>query len=156
MKCPQCGADLQTEITCKFCGYRRPTKLCPVCKTENAGEYCSSCGHQFDSVSTAIPQQPTIIIQNVTSPAAPVTSPEPKPSPTYKYQFPIKSSKGQLATLLICLFLGYFGIHYFYVNKIGMGLVYLFTFGLFGIGWFVDIIRIASGKFRDSRGLPIK
>jgi len=54
------------------------------------------------------------------------------------------------------LFFGYFGIHYFYVNKVGMGLVYLFTFGLFGIGWFVDIIRIASGKFYDNKGLPVK
>lgn len=43
---------------------------------------------------------------------------------------------------LLCLFLGYFGAHKFYERKTGMGILYLFTFGLFGIGWLIDLIVI--------------
>ena len=38
----------------------------------------------------------------------------------------------------ICLFFGMFGVHKFLDGKIGMGFLYLFTMGLFGIGWLVD------------------
>jgi TM2 domain-containing membrane protein YozV len=50
-----------------------------------------------------------------------------------------------------CVFLGGFGAHYFYVNKLGMGLLYLFTGGLGGIGTFIDAFRIAYGGFTDSK-----
>lgn len=47
--------------------------------------------------------------------------------------------------ILITIFLGPFGVHKFMDGKPGMGLLYLFTFGLFGLGWFVDVIAaIAS------------
>lgn len=41
---------------------------------------------------------------------------------------------------LITLLGGFLGIHKFVQNKIGLGLLYLCTFGLFGIGWLIDII----------------
>ena len=62
------------------------------------------------------------------------------------------SDCNKIVALILCIFLGEFGAHYFYVGKIWKGLLYLFTFGLLGIGWFVDIIRIACGTFRDKRG----
>lgn len=40
---------------------------------------------------------------------------------------------------LITLFFGWAGVHKFMDKKIGIGLLYLFTFGVFGIGWIVDI-----------------
>lgn len=43
------------------------------------------------------------------------------------------SNKDWLTTLLLCLFLGSFGAHRFYVNKVGTGLVQLFTLGGCGI-----------------------
>ena len=55
--------------------------------------------------------------------------------------------------LLLCIFLGVFGAHYFYVGKVGKGILFLFTGGLFGIGWIVDIFVILAGNFSDSRGL---
>jgi restriction system protein len=48
--------------------------------------------------------------------------------------------KNKWVSFFLCLFLGYFGAHKFYEGKIGMGLLYLFTFGLFSIGWFIDCI----------------
>lgn len=65
------------------------------------------------------------------------------------------SPKSKGIALLLCIFLGYFGVHYFYVGKIFKGLAYLFTGGLFGIGWLIDIVRIALGSFRDSWGYPL-
>lgn len=58
--------------------------------------------------------------------------------------------------LILCVVLGMLGAHCFYAGKAGMGILYLFTGGLFGIGWIVDIIRIAAGSYTDSHGLPIK
>lgn len=51
-------------------------------------------------------------------------------------------AKNKWVAFLLCFFLGYLGAHKFYEGKIGMGILYLFTAGLFGIGWIVDIIRI--------------
>ena len=38
------------------------------------------------------------------------------------------------------------------MRKIGTGILYLFTGGLFGIGWLIDLVKIATGKFTDKNG----
>jgi hypothetical protein len=65
------------------------------------------------------------------------------------------SERSRLIALLLCLFLGYVGVHRFYVGKIGTGLLWLLTGGLFGIGYVVDAILIAVGSFRDRDGLRL-
>lgn len=51
-------------------------------------------------------------------------------------------SKG--TAYLLWFFLGGLGAHKFYLGKIGMGILYLFTFGIFGIGWFIDLFTLGS------------
>lgn len=46
--------------------------------------------------------------------------------------------------LLLCIFLGPLGAHKFYEGKIGTGILYLFTVGLFCVGWISDIIKKLS------------
>ena len=65
------------------------------------------------------------------------------------------SQKSKTVDLLLCIFLGGLGVHRFYEGKIGTGILWLCTVGLFGIGWLVDIILIATGKGKDKDGLPI-
>ena len=54
--------------------------------------------------------------------------------------------------ILITWFLGGLGVHRFMTGKIGTGILWLLTFGLFGIGWLVDLIRVIMGKFTDKNG----
>ena len=61
----------------------------------------------------------------------------------YVTQDPSKQ-RNKWVAFVLCLFLGYFGAHKFYDGKLGIGLVYFFTFGLFGLGWFIDIFRILA------------
>jgi len=59
------------------------------------------------------------------------------------------SDKSRLIALLLCFFVGNLGVHRFYVGKIGTGVLWLLTFGCFGIGTLVDVIMIACGSFKD-------
>jgi TM2 domain-containing membrane protein YozV len=62
------------------------------------------------------------------------------------------SPKSRLAAVLLCLLLGVFGAHRFYVGKIGTGILMLITFGGFGIWALIDLIFVIVGSFRDKEG----
>ena len=62
------------------------------------------------------------------------------------------SNRSWKTTFWLSFFLGYLGIHRYYVGKIGTGILYNLTFGLFGIGSLVDFIKICCGKFTDKQG----
>lgn len=122
---------------------------CPMCGAPLENNVCTYCGYkekvQQAPASSAAPQQ---VVQ---------------PQPNLKQQTTVRSpiiagisKKNKMVALLLCIFLGYFGVHRFYVGKIGTGILYLFTCGLFGIGWFVDIILIATGSFKDQFSLPLR
>ena len=61
-------------------------------------------------------------------------------------------SKG--AAIVLTFFLGGLGIHRFLTGKIGTGILWLLTGGVFGIGWLVDFIKVCMGKFTDKNGNP--
>jgi len=52
--------------------------------------------------------------------------------------------KKTLVAYLLWFFLGLLGVHRFYLGHIGMGILYLFTGSLFGIGWIIDLFLIPS------------
>ena len=68
---------------------------------------------------------------------------------------PVRSQKSKGAALVLCVLLGYMGIHRFYVGKIGTGILWLLTLGCFGIGWIVDIVMLCCNKFADKSGAII-
>lgn len=61
-------------------------------------------------------------------------------------------SKHRWVAFFLCLFLGFLGIHRFYVGKGGTGFIWLITGGLVGIGWVVDLLLILFNCFRDKNG----
>ncbi len=130
-------------------------KFCQNCGAplEAHSKFCESCGTPVEQ-----PSQPRPVY----------TQPQPvyaQPPPVYTQpnvivnvtnQTQAVSPKSQGILIILWFFGGYFGLHYFYADRIGMGLLYFFTVGLFGIGWLVDICAILGGTFRDEQGRPIK
>ncbi|MDY7536675.1 TM2 domain-containing protein [Undibacterium sp. RTI2.1] len=63
-----------------------------------------------------------------------------------------QSEKRILPAALFCFFLGMFGVHRFYVGKIGTGILQLLTLGGLGIWALIDFIMIVVGSFTDKQG----
>ncbi|SDX10928.1 TM2 domain-containing protein [Marinobacter mobilis] len=66
------------------------------------------------------------------------------------------SDKKILPAFLMCFFLGCFGVHRFYVGKIGTGLLQILTLGGLGIWALIDWIMIVAGAFSDKQGNKLK
>ena len=66
------------------------------------------------------------------------------------------SPKGFVPALVLCILLGGFGVHRFYLGKPISGIFMILTLGGFGIWTLIDLIRIAVGSFNDGDGLPVK
>ncbi len=60
------------------------------------------------------------------------------------YSTPALAPKSTAATYVLWFFLGAFGVHQFYMGKIGRGILYLFTAGVFGIMLIWDLFTIPS------------
>jgi TM2 domain-containing membrane protein YozV len=60
-----------------------------------------------------------------------------------------------LTTLLLCFFLGGFGVHSFYTKKTAIGVAQLLTLGGCGIWALVDLIMIITEGYRDGNGNPL-
>lgn len=66
------------------------------------------------------------------------------------------SAKSKGTAAVLCFFLGALGVHRFYVGKVGTGILWLLTAGLFGLGAVIDFIMILCGSFKDKDGAIIK
>lgn len=62
------------------------------------------------------------------------------------------SDKRILPAFLLCFFLGVFGIHSFYVGKIGTSVLQLLTLGCLGIWTLIDFVMNIIGAFTDKQG----
>ena len=106
---------------CKYCGARIPADAV----------VCTACGRQVENIAKA---DAPFIINNVASSAASSAAPA---APSRGVRLVKK-----WVAFCLCLFLGFLGAHKFYEGKIGTGILYLFIFGIFCIGWLIDIFNI--------------
>ena len=100
--------------------------------------YCSNCGAELNDHAVVCIKCGCAVNQ-------------PKPAVCYN-----GSCKDWLVTLLLCFFVGCFGIHRFYVGKTGTAIVQLITCGGCGIWTLIDFIVICMGNFTDAEGKFIK
>lgn len=119
------------EIYCYSCGskIRKDVQFCPNCSAKMENSFGSN------SPSSRSPSSDRF--------GNPSTSQNPSAKGV---------SEDWLLVLLLCCFLGTFGIHRFYVGKIGTGVLMLLTGGGCGLWTIYDIIIIATGKFSKLNG----
>ena len=120
--------------------------FCPKCGSTQDPEakFCQNCGAQMKGQTQ---QEQTITPQPIT--VAPVQSVSQVVQVTVPGTQPSISQKSRLVALILCLLFGVIGVHRFYVGKVGSGILYLFTFGICGIGWAIDCLVILLGGFKD-------
>lgn len=110
------------ENETKFCGAKIPMDAV----------ICTSCWRQVEEIKQQA-QQPQVVVNNNNT-----------NTNVNKNVNVGGRAKNKWVALMLCIFLGLFGGHKFYEEKIGMGIIYLFTAGLFGIGWILDIIALLA------------
>lgn len=151
MYCPNCGTDAQESKFCPNCGSTLQKQL-EGNQAPPAAAYqplAEPYQQPVQQAAQAMPAPPTIIINNTNTNTNTNTVGAGMAGT-------MNSPKSKVVALILALFLGYLGFHRFYVGKIGSGIIWLFTFGFFGLGWIYDVIKILSGTFRDGTGLPIR
>ena len=105
---------------CKFCGEKIPEDAI----------ICTHCGRQVEELKKNS-DSPIVINNNNNNNNSNVAS---------AVKYGRKCSKW--TSFFLCLFLGVFGAHKFYEGKIGLGLLWLFTGGMFVIGTIISLLNI--------------
>ena len=136
---------LDGDKFCKYCGSRidLDSVFCPECGRKlmsNAGS--AGPGRVFVNRTTVNNNTSNINYTTVNM----GTSQPSAPSPQTVY-VPVRTGKriDKWAAFFLCLFLGPIGAHKFYEGRIGIGILYLLTGGLLGLGWLADIFIILTG-----------
>lgn len=113
------------------------TKFCKHCGAVIDADcvICPKCGKQVEVLKAEQVPQPQVVINNTNANTNQNTNINANP---YAYG----RMKSKWVAFFLCLFLGILGAHKFYEGKIGMGILYLLTGGLFIIGVIIDLIAI--------------
>ena len=133
--CPECGNKILSNVEQKdveaFSNTTTKYKRCKYCNEMMPEDsfYCLSCGRTFDDEDDFDNIKKRVSSTNVAH---------------KNIDTSVGVWKNKWISLLLCIFFGVFGVHRFYEEKRVTGFIYLFTFGIFGIGWFIDIILIAT------------
>lgn len=128
---------MATNLFCSRCGAEYPV----------GDQFCKACGANLASGFSASNSASA----TGASPAAAVASNNPATMTLSN-----RSDKSAVASFFLCTYLGMLGVHRFYVGKIGTGILMLLTLGGLGIWGLIDLIMIASSKFKDKQGRLIE
>ena len=116
------------------------TKFCNHCgaKIPEDAVICTTCGRQVEIIKEQA-AQPNIVINNSNSNVNSNINQN-----TVSGLAGSRKAKNKWVSLFLCLFLGMVGANKFYEGKTGMGILYLFTGGLCGVGVLIDLIIILT------------
>lgn len=64
--------------------------------------------------------------------------------------------KSFLVTEILCLLLGWLGVHRYYTGYIGLGIAQTLTLGGCGIWALIDFIFISVGQYKDAKGQELE
>ncbi len=108
-----------------------PEKFCKHCggKIPADAVVCTLCGRQVEQVAQG--GAPNIVINNAN-----------QNTNSNVNAYVAAKARNKWVALCLCLFLGVFGAHKVYEGKAGLGVLYLLTCGLLGIGVVIDFITI--------------
>ena len=111
-------------------------KFCKHCgeKIDAEAVLCIKCGKQVEELKSSGSDQSKIEV-NVSQNQA-----SSNVNTNTIHAGMLKKPKNKWTAVLLCFFLGVIGGHKFYEGKVGMGILYIFTAGLFGIGVVLDFI----------------
>lgn len=140
IKCPECGREVSdTAKSCPSCGYFiGGLKFCKHCgsKIPEDSAVCTKCGRQVENIGYS----GGVTINNAATSSSSASATAQAVNTERKRR---RKEINKKTALILCILFGYFGAHKFYEGNAGLGILYLLTFGLCGIGWIIDIIIIA-------------
>ncbi len=120
-----------------------PTKFCKHCgeKIPLDAVICTKCGRQVEEIKNEA--TPQVVVNNSNENTSTNVNTNTNTNVNANSGF-VGKPRNKWVSLLLCIFLGFFGAHKFYEGKIGMGVLYIFTGGLLCIGVIVDFFVILS------------
>lgn len=126
--CPECGKKIvcgeseSYDTKESFNDFTGMTKICPKCGAAMPEDslYCLYCGSAFPERNVEFE--------------------------TMKKRINMQTGtwRNKWVALILCVLFGWLGVHRFYEGKVFTGLLYLCTLGFLGIGWIVNIVRLAK------------
>ena len=137
VKCPKCEKEISDQTAvCPGCGFQ-------ITASRQDKMFCSKCGNNIDKNAVICPAcgVPTANYQQQQAPV-PVNVTVSNVNTNVNTNVNGKGSKpkNKWVAVVLCFFLGVLGAHKFYEGKVGMGILYIITVGLFGIGALIDFI----------------
>ena len=66
------------------------------------------------------------------------------------------SEKKGIIVLILWIIFGFLGVHRFYAGRVGTGIIFFLTVGIFGLGFLYDLILILTQQLKDGDGKKIK
>ena len=139
MRCESCGAPV-TEAKCLYCGRKHTSFSAP--ESNQSQETLESM--QSETTATSIEKHvDQVYKQDRNLGRDPQLEQDQNSEKVYHLEVNLQREQERaIVRFILCFFFGIFGAHYFYDRRPGLGLLYLFTWGLLGIGWLVDCIRL--------------
>lgn len=61
-----------------------------------------------------------------------------------------RSPHNRVVAIVLAVFFGYWGLHRLYTGRYLSAALWFFTGGVFGLGWFFDVVMLLIGRFKDS------